>query len=395
MKFEVLLIVLAVLIIVCLLLFSSVVVINLTQTYRGKKRSQYTEKIKPGFNKFFKLDGADFEKEQSGILENLAEITKEKLAQKTLEDLLLDILEEADSKTRTRALMLADYFRFPQKCLSQISDRLRSNAVVGCRKAGLYKNTNAIPLILKTLDILSSDTQYEALMALSRIGDVSALTQAFDKIHRLIFVNERAINEIINTFSGSGRELYRKMIHHDSDYLVRLFLKSADGEIANMLIDDIVLIAKYGNKETRLAGIIAIGRSGSRKQIPILINAMNDNEWEVRAMAAKTLGVLTSRNAVKALAKAARDREWWVRQNAVTSILAYPDCYEILASIISTGDRYAYDSMQYTIEQTNETGLLKKIRELWRALPPAPVAGPDMQKAAAPFKKSFPKAVMA
>ena len=368
MSFNFVVITLEVLIALCASLFVSVIYIKLTQVHRDKKTNTNMNRIRPILDELFVADTADFMRNHEFCISELHENLKGKFAQQNLEDVLLDILEDAEGETKERACIIASHFKFPEGCLSMIRDRLSGNVAIGCRKAGLYQYKGAIPDILKALGILSSNTQFQALMAMSRIGDAAALVEAFNKIHTLIFVNERAVNEILNTFSGDRLELYKNMLHHESDYLVRLFLKSIDKEMANALIEDIISISKSSGKETRLAGIIAVGKSGSSEKIPILIQALDDKEWEIRAMAAKTLGVLTSPDAVIPLANAACDREWWVRQNAVTSILAYPNREGILASIAQTGDRFAYDSMLYILGKADETELLSAVRDAWKAV---------------------------
>ena len=366
MSLELLLIILAALIFVCVSLFVSVIWIKLAQAHREKERNIARKNISPILKKLFTTETVDFFKNHDQGIAKLTEKLKGRHSLETLEDVLLDSIEDEDGETKVRARTIAYHFGLPEKCLSMIKDRRTGNIAIGCRKAGFYQYEDAIPGILKALDIFSSNTQYQALMALARIGDAGVLVQAFDKINRFVLINERAVSEIISIFSGDRYELYKKMIHHQSAYLVRLFLKAIDPELADKFIEDIISVFRKGDKETRLAAIIAIGRSGNRNKTYMLIHALNDPEWEIRAMAAKTLGILTDPDAVMALAKAARDREWWVRQNAVSSLLSYPNCTEILASIAQTGDHYAYDSMLYTLGRTGETKLLGIIKEVWQ-----------------------------
>jgi len=363
---KILLIILIVLFALCVTLLVSVVYIKMNQAKKEKKRKNSIEKIKPYLKKLFAAETIDFFKNHGLTLSKLDGELKEKASRETLEDLLLYILEYNEGERRVRARTIAYYFGFPEKCLSMINDRLTGNIAIGCRKAGLYQYDDAIPGILKALTIVSSETQLQALMALARIGDVAAMIEAFDRIHRLILINERAVNEVLNIFSGDRFKLYKSIIYHQSDYLVRLLLKAIDRETANELIEDIAGIYKTGGKETRLACIIAIGTSGNSSKNYMLINALNDREWEIRAMAAKMLGSLADPGAITLLARAARDREWWVRQNAVTSILAYENREEILVSIAETGDKYAFDSMQYTLGKSGETELLSTIRGVWK-----------------------------
>ena len=308
MNLKIVLFILIVLSVLCTSLIAAVVIIKLIQLGRESKRNNVTKNIKPILNRLLSEETAVFHENQKIEISKLAGKLKDKLSLQTLENILLDILENAEEETASRALIIANHFEFPQNCLLMIRSRLMDNIAIGCCKAGLYKFRDAIPCILKSLDIFSSSIQLEALMALSRIGDTGALVQAFDKIHRLIFVNERAISEIIKAFSGEQLELYKKMIRHESNYLVRLFLKAIDRETANKLMNDIISIFKKGDKETRLACIIAIGKSGNREEIPLLIQALSDKEWEIRAMAVKILGVLKSPKAIMHIKKAACDR---------------------------------------------------------------------------------------
>jgi len=364
MGFRLLLIILVSLVCLCAVMVISVICIKLRQARNNEKKISDMKKIRPVLNKLFAAETINFNKNHKNCLSRLANKLEIKASLQTLEDMLLDVLEDSEGERKARAGIIAYYFGFPEKCLHMIRDRLTAHIAIGCRKAGLYRFALAIPDILNTLDILSSETQLQALMALARIGDIDAMVKAFDKIHPLIFVNERAVNEILKTFSGDRIGLYGRMIFHQSAYLVRLFLKAIDRETANVFIEEIIAISENGGKEMRLAGIIAAGKSDSKKKIPILLRAMNDDEWEIRAMAVKTIGVVNSPRAIKLLKQAACDREWWVRQNAVTSILEYPSCDKILLSIIKTGDKYAYDSLLHTIEKTSRTRLLHKITEV-------------------------------
>jgi len=365
MSFKVVLIILTILIFVCASLLISVVWIKRNQAHREKRRRKDIKKISPFLKKLFAAETVDFFKNSEQSLSILAAELDDKFSLQTLEDMLLDILEYGGGETKVRARTIAYYFGYPEKCLSMIRERLTGNIAIGCRKAGLYQYGDAIPGIMKVLAIVSSETQLQAMMALARIGNTAAMLEAFDKIYRLILVNERTVNEILCAFAGNRLELFKKMIHHQSEYLVRLFLKAMDQEIANQLIEDIIQLFKKGGKETRLACIIAIGKSGNSRKNYMLVHALGDKEWEIRATAAKTLGNLADPDAIAALAKAARDREWWVRQNAVSSILTYPSREEILISIAETGDKYAYDSMQYTLGKANERRLLSRIKEVW------------------------------
>ena len=51
-----------------------------------------------------------------------------------------------------------------------------------------------------------------------------------------------------------------------------------------------------------------------------LIMSLDDDSWEVKAEAAKSLGVLGDKQAVERLRQALSDDNWWVRHNAANSL---------------------------------------------------------------------------
>lgn len=365
LRYEQVLILLIALVIICASIFISVICIKLIQDRLEKQRNIDAKKIKSILKRLFAAEYIDF----FGIYRQSVSKLKKEMGKasfcRTLEEILLKTIEQSDEETKVKARMLAYDFDFPKKCTSMIRERLTSNVAMGCYKAGMYQYPGALPDLLKALNILSSEVQFQALIALSRIGSAETLVQAFGKINKFIFINTRAVTEILGIFQGNRYELFRQMIHNESDFLVNLFLKAIDKETANTLIEDIVSIYKKGGKETRLACITAIGKSENSSKIPIVIKALSDSEWEIRAIAAKILGVMTSQKAIPPLSRAACDREWWVRQNAITSILAYPNHREILASIAQKGDKYAYDCIVYTLGKAGKPGLLNRIVKIW------------------------------
>jgi len=385
------------------LLFISVIFLKMKQIHREKKVAAVVKKIIPVVEKLFAAEKEDFTKKHEGELKELAGLLKadaspqtfeldklftaetavffiehedglkkltgllkRKVSLQAFEDVLLKIIEDAEGETKVKAITIAYYFEFPDNCHSLLKSRLTSNVAIGCYKAGLYQNQDAIPAIMAALDILSSETQLQALMALSRMGDSAVMVEAFNKINSYIFINERAIKEILRVFPGNRVELFGRIIHNQSEYLVRIFLLAIDNDTADKIIEGIIWIMHTGNKETRLAGLTAIGRSGKKELASILIGALSDDEWEIRAMAAKMLGILTGPDAIAPLMNAAHDSEWWVRQNAVASILAYPDYDGIMISIVQTADKYAYESIQYTLDKASKTELLARITEIWQ-----------------------------
>ena len=81
-------------------------------------------------------------------------------------------------------------------------------------------------------------------------------------------------------------------------------------------------LVRVGSDEERLRACRALGRIGRPEVVPLLLEALADDSWAVRAQAARGLTGLAEASAVAELARALGDRAWWVRANAAEALRA-------------------------------------------------------------------------
>jgi len=233
----------------------------------------------------------------------------------------------------------------------------------GCRRAGLYQYEDAIPYMLSALEIMSSETQFQILAGLSRIGDIDAVVRAFGIIKQRVLINERAIFEIVDSFTGDKYKLHKRMLSFKTEYVAGIFIKAMTKDIAIALIDDLLPILENGNKEMKVAALKALGKTCDPRVGENLLRVLKDPAWEIRASAAKALGTCVYPEAGEALSLLLRDPEWWVRQNTTTALLSYPNCEEFFLKTIEAGDAYATQSIIHTLEGADKPQMLSRIKE--------------------------------
>jgi len=343
-------------------LYIFIICTEIAQVRRTKVEQLHMQTIRPDLESILAAPDFGYDELYSEYVTAARKNIKNKAYRNMLEMVLLEHLEKSGEQYKKRALCVSCDLGFPSLCLSQIKSRNNRNVAFGCRKAGLYQHEEAIPYMLKALSIFSNDTQFQILMGLSRIGDVDAMCRAFQIISGYVIVNERAAFEILEVFSGDKEELYKRMIHCEEEYIATIFIKSLNQDIAKALVEDIVGILENGGKEMRIAAIKAIGKIGQNAPTNYLRNALVDDDWEVRAIAANVLGMQVDLEASKTLASALLDPEWWVRQNAALSLLSYPDCKELFLSVMRTKDAYARDSIVYALENAERLDMLAEIQ---------------------------------
>ena len=72
---------------------------------------------------------------------------------------------------------------------------------------------------------------------------------------------------------------------------------------------------------------------------------LDDEQWQVRAAAAKSLGMIKDYSALQALGKKLSDKEWWVRIRAAEALGELGDeGAQILKDQSMEKDKYAYEA---------------------------------------------------
>jgi len=85
------------------------------------------------------------------------------------------------------------------------------------------------------------------------------------------------------------------------------------------------------------------------------MQALRDTEWQVRSMAAKSLGRLGEARAIPALDGALSDPAWWVRYNAANALagLGGDGLGALHRALATQADPFARDICRQTLEEHN------------------------------------------
>ncbi len=106
------------------------------------------------------------------------------------------------------------------------------------------------------------------------------------------------------------------------------------------------------NADIRARAAHALGLVGDAGALDDLLAALRDPEWPVRAMAAKALGRLADGRAVATLCEALKDRQWWVRANAGEALRNLgPEGRDALIRMLDADDTYARHQAVEQLEQ--------------------------------------------
>jgi hypothetical protein len=243
----------------------------------------------------------------------------------------------------------------------QINCLLKNNMhtkALACKTLGEMRSKKAIKYIMREVKSPSSDIQYNALLALAKIGDEIAFTYAFNSITSSIFLNERSLIEIIQSFEGDKKYVYNHMINCENDLLSCIFIKSAVSIKDSSLGENISKFLSSSSAEKKIASIKALSSMEDKRYIHDIAECLKNKNWEIRAVAAKALGLFGDSSILASLTESLSDSQWFVRYNSAQSILLIDKDLRSLPSIFNGNDKFAKDIIAAEIENL---GFMDKI----------------------------------
>jgi HEAT repeat protein len=204
--------------------------------------------------------------------------------------------------------------------------------------------------------------------------------------------------------AGWRRSFYARLAAVAADQLTELIessqLTGGEEKLALEALGDAgrpsaltLALARVASKdpEARATAIRVLGKVGGLRELPLVIEALNDQEWFVRAAAARalewTLTLAESEvrgdihdNACRRLEQCLTDRSWWVRANAARALSrAGAPGVQALLEVADSDDRYARDAAIAALAMAPlspdvRLAVRRKVESITNVTPLAPVA---------------------
>jgi len=235
-------------------------------------------------------------------------------------------------------------------------DWRRAGAVRGLGECGGAQAREA--LIAAAADDVSSEVRRAAREGLLSDG-------AQEAVHAAV----RSFIADLPRRSGWRRSFYARLAGVAPDQLTELIrsgeLKGAEEKLAIEALGDagrpvalVLAMERIGSAEAemRATAVRVIGKVATDREVPVVIEALNDPEWFVRAAAARSIEWMATLNAAtthhnwqqdacEKLVKHMTDSSWWVRANAARALSRCGNAgVQMLLIASQSQDRYARDA---------------------------------------------------
>jgi HEAT repeat protein len=252
-----------------------------------------------------------------------------------IKTMLREAREGKDTTTRREAILALGYEKDPsvfavlQEALDDPSTEIQHAAVIAFSR---YGNAAAMRLLAKPKIFRSpsSDVRWAAVSAIGRLGSLGGV----DLLVRAVsdeewVVRDQAVSELKRVFAEVPREQVGRVI--------RIFmglLELDNPDIGNITVDGLVAIGersldpllhalKASSPVGRANAARALGRIGSPRAVPSLIQLLSDPDGRVRLAAVESLGRTDDGKSVEAVLAALQDIVSAVQLQAVRTLVGY------------------------------------------------------------------------
>ena len=194
----------------------------------------------------------------------------------------------------------------------------RANAVADL---GLVRAEAALPALLERLDDPDDRVRQTAVWAVGQVAGretLSALVRLLGDPDRIV---ARRAEEVL---AERGREAKDAILTYARKTSTRTGRVAAIELIGWLrIVEGADLLLEFMDDldfEVRVKSVKAAAAIGDPRFIPVLNQRLTDSRWEVRCQAAKGLSLFGSPESVPRLEAALRDEQWWVRFYAATAL---------------------------------------------------------------------------
>ncbi len=276
-----------------------------------------------------------FEQPVLGLLEDPARTTVlerglRPFDRRVIGELLLQQATELKGQERynmTRIFERLEYVSFEKKQLRSRAWWHRREAAI---KLGIMRSESAVPDLVRAVKDNSEVVRLAAVRALGETNHPEGIKVLLDVMQNTERWTGDRVLEVVANIGDYIKEDVLSRLKTTTKPRAKLLLVQLCGimrwtEAVALLIP----LLDDTDVETRVSAAEALGNIGdeaaasyliSMLQDPRFISMLQDPRWEVRAQAAKSLGLLQDKEALMALTYSLSDESWWVRYNAANSL---------------------------------------------------------------------------
>jgi hypothetical protein len=227
---------------------------------------------------------------------------------------------------------------------------------------GQYKVDNDYinKFLLDSLKTTSLYLRFNALNSISQIGNVQCFIEALRYISNTGgYLNDKILIDIMDEFGGDIEDLDYELFKNLDNFsnqiqcIIINHFKNANNVLAAPKLGDKLNFIGT-DKEVKASIIKYFNFIDYPPAKPILINLLDSEQWEYRALAAKALSKYYSPDTIAKLLISITDSNWYVRLNSAMSLLDFQLGDKLIYYVSRKNDKYSRDILLYAMFVKNK-----------------------------------------
>jgi HEAT repeat protein len=235
--------------------------------------------------------------------------------------------------------------RWVRRILADASSGLWWHRLDAARLLSVVGGMRDRGLLLRLLADEHPAVQAAASACLTRVGDYALVEHVLDSLHmRPPIVRVFQLRVLRETWRHTVPALLQRLVATAPVGKLQVWISLAESLADTRCLGALLAFKNHPVVQVRISVARALRRYVHPEGAAVLRDMILDDDWRVRAQAARSLGAVGAGDAVPELAKAMADSSWWVRFRAALALAQLGEPGRgTLRSVRERSDRYAAD----------------------------------------------------
>ncbi|WP_433946291.1 HEAT repeat domain-containing protein [Paenibacillus sp. SN-8-1] len=281
------------------------------------------------------------------------------LERRVIQDKFVEWIEQFKGELRNRIVELCEKAGFVKDELEQLDSLFFGRRVEAAYRLGNMRAAEAVPRLLQ---MLRKQSYSPLTIILGRaIAKSAKQEEELKEMLELMLRHGKPIHNLVadvllETDLDSSKLLLKLLEDGNADF-VKVALVAMWGQAVPEVIPALDRLVGAEEKDVRAEAVKLYLSSNPVLKDETIKQLMSDNNWEVRAAIAKSLGSLHAAGSIPLLRNAMRDENWWVRNNSAESLAKLGETgFEILCETALRGSGVERETALYHIEKVMTEG---------------------------------------
>lgn len=206
--------------------------------------------------------------------------------------------------------------------IARLRHRAPARRAAACRVVGRLGDPGAVPLLMERLEDEAPEVRREAVRALGELRAVEAMDAIADTIERMGEWTNLLLTMALVRMGPAAAPAIGRLLQGSRSPAMTKALLQVTGRLGVVADPTMVRgLAAHPDPEVRVEAVRVLGAAApDAESAAVCLEAMDDPEWPVRALAAWAIGRVGDDRALARLRRAMGDPAYWVRHHVAEAM---------------------------------------------------------------------------